>query len=60
MTNQGWVGGITRGALADATTLTTATLAGAALVAAAGPLYLLTRPAPVPGNHSREATEVGG
>lgn len=56
----GTIGGITLGALADATTLTTATLAGAALVAAAGPLYLLTRPGTVAGNHSREPTEVGG
>lgn len=40
----GLVGGIALGALADATTLTTAGLAGAAVIAAAGPLYLLTRP----------------
>lgn len=40
----GTIGGIGLGALADATTLTTATLTGAAVIAAAGPLYLLTRP----------------
>ena len=40
----GLVGGIALGALADTTTLTTAVLVGAAVIAAAGPLYLLTRP----------------
>ena len=40
----GTIGGIGLGVLADATTLTVAGLAGAAVIAAAGPLYLLTRP----------------
>ena len=37
----GAIGGIALGALADTTTLTTATLAGAAVLAVAAPLYLL-------------------
>jgi predicted MFS family arabinose efflux permease len=37
----GALGGIALGALADATSLTTATLAGAAVLAIAAPLYLL-------------------
>lgn len=40
----GAVGGIALGALADATTLTTAVLGGAAALALAAPLYLRTRP----------------
>lgn len=52
----GTVGGITLGALADATTLATATLAGAALVAAAGPLYLLARPAGTSGRAVADAS----
>lgn len=39
----GAVGGIALGALADATGLTTATLTGAAILAAAAPLYLIAR-----------------
>ncbi len=38
----GALGGIALGALADAAGLTTATLAGAALLASAAPLYLIT------------------
>ncbi len=42
----GAVSGIVLGALADATSLTTAMLVAAAVLAAAGPLYLVGRPAP--------------
>lgn len=40
----GSIGGIALGALADATTLSTAMLVGAAILAAAAPLYLMARP----------------
>ena len=52
----GLVGGIALGALADATTLTTATLTGAAVIAAAGPLYLLTRTPPDPADDAPPST----
>jgi MFS family permease len=42
----GAVSGVVLGALADATSLTTAMLVAAAVLAAAGPLYLVGRPAP--------------
>ena len=42
----GAVGGIALGALADATSLTTAMLVGAAVLASAAPLYLAGRRSP--------------
>ena len=52
----GMVGGIALGALADATSLTTAIVAGAVILSAAAPLYVVVartakaQPPPIPGS----------